>query len=46
MRLRVKPFATHREIVGVQELTWTTHAGTPLEAFFEEFLGDHPGMAP
>ncbi len=45
MRLRVKLFATYRDIVGVKELAWTANDGEGLDDFLEAFLGKYPRLA-
>ena len=45
MRLRVKLFATYREIVGVKDVAWTAEPGTTLGEFLDAFLGRHPRLA-
>ncbi len=46
MRLRVKLFATYREIVGARDVAWTAEEGTTLGAFLHAFLAAHPRLAP
>ena len=45
MRLRVRLFATYREIVGTGELTWTADPETTLGAFLDAFLRRHPRLS-
>ncbi len=45
MRLRVRLFATYRELVGSNELTWTAADGERLGAFVTAFLAEHPRLA-
>jgi molybdopterin converting factor subunit 1 len=45
MRVRVRLFATYREIVGAKDVTWTADPGTTLAEFLDAFLGRHPGLA-
>ncbi len=45
MRLRIRLFATYREIVGSKELAWTASEGQHLEAFLESFLAEYPRLA-
>ena len=45
MRLRVKLFATYREIVGAKELAWSADAGTTVEGFLASFLRAYPRLA-
>lgn len=46
MRLRIRLFATYREIVGAEEVSGTAEPGTTLAAFLDAFLRDHPRLAP
>jgi len=46
MRLRVRLFATYREIVGTGDLAWTSKEGERLADFLASFLGAHPRLAP
>ncbi|HYM38612.1 MAG TPA: MoaD/ThiS family protein [Thermoplasmata archaeon] len=46
MQLRVRLFATYREIVGAKDLAWTTDPGTTLGQFLDAFLRRHPKLAP
>ena len=46
MRLRVRLFATYREIVGAKDLPWTADPGTTLAEFLDAFLRRHPRLAP
>lgn len=45
MRLRVKLFATYREIVGAGHLAWSADAGTTVEGFLDAFFKVHPRLA-
>ena len=45
MRVRVRLFATYREIVGTPELAWPTDPGTTLAEFLDTFLRQHPRLA-
>lgn len=46
MRLRVRFFATYREIVGAKEIAWTADPGTTLGEFVDALLRRHPRLAP
>ncbi len=45
MRIRVKLFASYREIVGAKEVPWSADPGTTVQAFLDAFLGSHPRLA-
>lgn len=45
MRLRVRLFATYREIVGAKDVGWTAEPGTTLGEFLDSFLRRHPRLA-
>lgn len=45
MRLRIRLFATYREIVGAKDVTWTADPGTTLAEFLDAFLRRHPRLA-
>ncbi len=44
MRLRVRLFATYREIVGEKDVAWTAEPGTTLADFLDAFLRRHPRL--
>ncbi len=46
MRLRVRLFATYREIVGGDDVPWTAEPGTTLGEFLDAFLRGHPRLVP
>lgn len=46
MRVRVRLFATYREIVGRGDLPWTLREGGTLEDLLEGLLAAHPGLRP
>lgn len=46
MRLRVKLFATYREIVGARDLVWTAKEGARLGDFLASFFVTYPRLAP
>ncbi len=46
MRLRVRLFATYREIVGADDVAWTAEPGTTVAEFLDAFLQRHPRLAP
>ncbi len=46
MRLRIRLFATYREIVGAKDVAWAADPGTTLGEFLEAFLRGHPRLAP
>ncbi len=46
MRIRVKLFATYREIVGERDLAWTAEDGTTVDAFLRGFLEAYPRLGP
>ena len=46
MRLRIRLFATYREVVGTGDLTWTAEEGERLADFLASFLGAPPRLAP
>lgn len=45
MRLRVRLFATYREIVGSKDLAWTGREGERLDEFLKSFLAEYPRLA-
>lgn len=45
MRVRVRLFATYREIVGSRDLLWTLEEGSTVEAFLKSFLLTYPRLA-
>lgn len=45
MRLRVKLFATYREVVGSKELAWTAKDGERLGEFLDALLRKYPRLA-
>ncbi len=46
MRIRILLFATYREIVGAEDVSWTAEPGTTVGQFLDAFLRDHPRLAP
>src|SRR3989304_2094917 len=46
MRVRVRLFATYREIVGRGDLPWTLSEGGTLGDLLEDLLPEHPGLKP
>lgn len=45
MRLRVKLFATYREIVGERELRWSAEPGTTVEVLLASLFRRYPDLA-
>jgi molybdopterin converting factor subunit 1 len=46
MRLRIKLFATYREIVGSKELTWTARDGERVDDILRSLLEKYPRLTP
>ena len=44
MRVRVKLFATYREIVGRRELAWPIHAGDTVGTVVDGLVVEHPRL--
>lgn len=45
MRVRVRLFATYREIVGKGSVSWTLDSGATLGDLLEAIVGAHPRLA-
>jgi len=45
VRVRVKLFATYREIVGRGELTWSAPDGMTVAGLVDALLAKYPGLA-
>lgn len=45
MRVRVRLFATYREIVGSPEIDWSTEDGTTLRELLDGVLATYPRLA-
>ena len=46
MRVRVKLFATYREIVGRREFAWQIHPGDTIGTVVDGLVVKHPGLGP
>lgn len=46
MRVRVRLFATLREIVGREDVAWSLRAGATLGDLVADVVQEHPGLAP
>lgn len=46
MRVRIRLFATFREVVGRGDIPWIVREGATLEDLLEDLLAKHPGLKP